>query len=419
MNTGRGLALAPFAVRSFRYQWASDLLVSLSFEMETLVLGWYVLVETNSVIVLGIFGSLQYLGSLLAPLTGVLGDRIGSRRMLLSMRAVCAMLALLILVLATTGLLSPMVVLGIALVTGLLRPTEYVMRLALVGEIIAPEALLGAMGLSRINIDVARIAGALTGAGLFASFGLSLCYVFISVFYALGVACTFGIAPPAGAGANTSGIVAGEGARQAPRVRAPGWQELKAGMAQVWNIPSVLAIMWLAFLVNLTAFPVTVGLLPYVAKEIYGIDQVGLGHIVSAFSFGSLAGAVLMSFWGARLHANRAMMATTVLWYLALLAFALVQTKGAGIGLLFLIGLFQSIAMITSLTALLNDTGEEFRARIMGVRMLAVYGLPVGLAGAGYLISVAGFVPTTLAYAAIGLAVTLYIGVRWRRQLWH
>ncbi|MBM3347012.1 MAG: MFS transporter, partial [Betaproteobacteria bacterium] len=138
MRPVRGIGLAPFGLRSFRFQWSSDLLVSLSFEMETLVLGWYVLVETDSVIVLGIFGSLQYLGSLLAPLTGVLGDRFGSRRMLLSMRAVCGLLALLILVLAATGLLTPMIVLAFALVAGLLRPTEYVMRLALVGEIIAP-----------------------------------------------------------------------------------------------------------------------------------------------------------------------------------------------------------------------------------------------------------------------------------------
>ena len=35
--------------------------------------------------------------------------------------------------------------------------------------------------------------------------------------------------------------------------------------------------MWLAFLVNLTAFPMTSGLLPYVARDIYHIDQTGLG----------------------------------------------------------------------------------------------------------------------------------------------
>lgn len=38
--------LAPFRVRSFRFQWPADLLTSWGSEMENLVLGWYILVET-------------------------------------------------------------------------------------------------------------------------------------------------------------------------------------------------------------------------------------------------------------------------------------------------------------------------------------------------------------------------------------
>ena len=35
--------LAPFRVRSFRFQWPADLLTSWGIEMENLVLGWYIL----------------------------------------------------------------------------------------------------------------------------------------------------------------------------------------------------------------------------------------------------------------------------------------------------------------------------------------------------------------------------------------
>ena len=410
MSAGRRVALAPFGVRSFRYQWGSDLLASLSFEMETLILGWYVLVETQSVVMLGIFGSLQYLGSLLAPFTGVLGDRLGSRSMLLAIRATCGLLAMLIMVLALTGMLTPKLVFATAFLTGLLRPTEYMMRMALVGDIIPADRLLGAMGLSRINIDVARIAGALTGTGLFAVIGLGLSYAVVSCFYVASVALTFRIKRGTASGQRPPGSNKSPGAA---------WAELKAGMALVWNTPSVLAIMWLAFLVNLTAFPVTVGLLPYVARDIYGLDQIGLGHIVSSYSFGALMGAILMTFLGGMANANRVMMVTTVLWYVGLAILACIDSKGPGIIVLFSVGLFQSVSMVTSLTALLNDTGEQFRARIMGVRMLAVYGMPLGLVASGYLIKQVGFAATTLAYSVIGLGVTLAIGYRWRRSIWH
>ena len=47
---------APFAVRSFRYQFPADLLTSWGVEMEVLILGWFILVETGSVLLLTLYG---------------------------------------------------------------------------------------------------------------------------------------------------------------------------------------------------------------------------------------------------------------------------------------------------------------------------------------------------------------------------
>src|SRR6185503_4842056 len=58
----RASSFAPFRVRSYRYQWPADLSTSWAFEMETLILGWYILVETRSVQWLAVFASLQYTG---------------------------------------------------------------------------------------------------------------------------------------------------------------------------------------------------------------------------------------------------------------------------------------------------------------------------------------------------------------------
>ena len=83
-------ALAPFRIRNYRFQWPSDLLTSWAFEMETIILGWYVLVTTGSVLWLTVFGAMQYLGTLIAPLYGVVGDRLGHKSLLLGMRAAYA-----------------------------------------------------------------------------------------------------------------------------------------------------------------------------------------------------------------------------------------------------------------------------------------------------------------------------------------
>src|SRR5947209_19709249 len=102
--------LAPFQVRSFRFQWPADLLTSWGVEMENLVLGWYILVETGSVLALTLFWALLYLGTLLAPLLGMAGDRVGHRMVLCAMRGAYAMLGTTVMILAFAGALHPAIV---------------------------------------------------------------------------------------------------------------------------------------------------------------------------------------------------------------------------------------------------------------------------------------------------------------------
>src|SRR5438876_9926719 len=113
--------LAPFATRSFRFQWPADLLTSWAFEMETIILGWFVLVETGSVLWLTGFGALQYLGTLIAPIYGVIGDRFGHRSLLLGMRAIYAACASVLLTLALFGAVTPLAALIVASFMGLVR----------------------------------------------------------------------------------------------------------------------------------------------------------------------------------------------------------------------------------------------------------------------------------------------------------
>ena len=100
-------ALDPFRVRSFRFQWPADLATSWAFEMEALILGWYILTETGSVESLVIFAALAWLGSLFSPFFGIAGDRVGFRALLYITRAIYAGFALVLTVLAFITRSSP------------------------------------------------------------------------------------------------------------------------------------------------------------------------------------------------------------------------------------------------------------------------------------------------------------------------
>jgi MFS family permease len=410
--TSRLPALAPFRVRSFRFQWPADLATSWAFEMETLILGWYVLVESQSVLLFTLFASLQYIGTLIAPMFGVMGDRIGHRNLLCAMRAVYATLATLLMILIFAGILTPLYVLAIAAVMGLVRPSDLGMRAALVAETMPGAQLMGAISIQRTTQDSARIAGALTGAGLATTLGMGPAYLVIVSLYASSVLLTL----KAG-GARSTGHPAADTA-DAP-ARASPWHDLKQGLAYVWATPHLRAVMCFAFLLNMTAFPLFYGLLPYVAKEIYRANQTTLGYMVAGAAFGALLGSIAASRWGGGIRPARMMLVSCAAWYMLLLVFAQVQHFVGGILVLMLAGCAQSVGIIPMAMILLRNSDEKFRGRIMGMRMLALYGNLPGLLIFGPLIARFGYPVTASLYCVFGLAFTLLIAVRWRAQLWR
>lgn len=402
-------ALAPFKVRSFRFQWPADLATSWAFEMEMLILGWYVLVETESVLMLTIFASLQYIGTLLSPMFGVMGDRIGHRNVLCAMRAFYAVLASLLMTLAFLDAVTPAVVLVIAALLGLVRPSDIGMRTALVGESMPPAQLMGAMSIQRTTQDSARIAGALTGAGLVAALGMATAYAAVVAFYTISLVLTW----QAGSGERKATPLPAAKAVTSP------WRELREGAVYVWRAPQLRATMLFAFLLNLTAFPLFNGLMPYVAKEVYGADQTTLGTMVAAAASGALAGSIIMTRYGGLFRPARAMLGFGAAWLAALLVFAQTTHPAAGIPVLVLGGMMQTMGLIPINALLLRTSDERYRGRIMGIRMMAIYGNLPGLLLAGPLIAAWGYSLMASLYCLFGIAVIALIGWIWRRDLWQ
>lgn len=393
----------PFGVRSFRFQWPADLLTSWAFEMETLILGWFILVETGSVLWLTAFGALQFLGTLFAPMIGVAADRIGHRPVICAMRASYAALAAIIAAMALSGTLGPVQVLVLAVVSGLVRPSDIGMRNALIAATMPAPLLMAAVGIGRTTADSARVVGALTGAGLAAWLGLAHAYLAITALYLASFLLSLGTGPtPRHPGAALSTPV----------------RDLRDGFVQVWHSPALLAAVSLAFLVNLCAFPLSGGLLPYVAKEVYGIDRTGLGVLSASFAAGALLGSVVVGMLGGRVQAGRAMILAALVWYALLLVFARVESALLGMALLALAGFVQSLSLSPLVVLMLRAAGSAYRGRVMGARMLAIYGLPIGLFAAGPLIERLGFADTATLYAGFGLACTALIAITWRRALW-
>jgi MFS family permease len=399
--------LSPFAVRNYRFQWSSDLMTSCAAEMETIILGWFIFVETNSVALLTIFASLQYFGTLIAPAFGLAGDRLGHRNVILYMRTTYALLAVVIAVLALTGTLSPLSALVIAGLAGLLRPSDMGMRNVLTSRMVAGDRLMSAISLSRITTDSARIVGALTGASVVALLGIQWAYPFIVVFYLASAALMVGIRQPPGGLAGHKVVL--------PFTPL---KDFAAAFRALGDSPPHLAAMILAFLVNLMAFPFTLGLLPYIAREVYQAGQTGLGYLTAATGIGALAASLLLGHLGHSVRPARMMLIFGALWHCLIILLGQSENVLIGLVVLAMIGAASILCLLPLSVLLLRGVHPDLLGRIMGIRMQAVYGLPIGLLVSGPLIDSVGFSWAATLYGGVGLILTVMIGRHWFPHLW-
>jgi MFS family permease len=342
---------------------------------------------------------------------GVMGDRVGHRNLLCAMRGLYASCATTLMVFAFLGMVTPTIVLVITGIMGLVRPSDIGVRSALVADTMPYDRLVGAMSIQRTTQDSARVAGALTGAGLVALLGMGPAYVVVASFYVISIVLTWKAGsvrtlPHPAHGAEGS-------ARPSP------WRDLKEGLAYVWHTPHLKGAMCYAFLLNLTAFPLFTGLLPYVAKEVYFSDQTTLGYMVAGASFGALLGAMTMSRIGHSIRPARVGFMFGAAWYVMLIVFAYTPSAAVGIPVLILTGIVQSTGLIPMGAMLLRNSDTRYRGRVMGIRMLMLYGNLPGLLLAGPLIASLGYSLTATLYCAIGLAFTLAIAAHWREHLWR
>ena len=206
----------------------------------------------------------------------MVGDRIGNRNLLCLMRATYLVVATALAALFLAGRAAPVPVFALATVMGLVRPSDITLRNLLVGETMPASYLMRAMGVSRTTADSARVVGALTGAGLVAA-----------LVRAWPMSWCVSSTPRAWRSRSMSDPAP---ARRAERRTSRPCARCAQGFAYVWSTPDMRALMLLAFLMNFAAYPLVGSLLAYVAKDIYGLDQTGLGWLIACFAGGALAG---------------------------------------------------------------------------------------------------------------------------------
>jgi MFS family permease len=366
--------------------------------MQRVAQDWLVLELTHgSGTALGIATGLQFLPQLLFSLWGgVIADRYSKRNILLVTQAIMGMLALILGVLALTGVVTVWQVYLLAFALGLVAVVDNPTRQTFVAEMVGSEGMANAIALNSATFNLARIAGPAV-AGL--------------VIGAIGTPAAF-LVNAASYGAVLVGLKLMRVSELRPVARAP---KAKGQLREALNYVRARPELWLTLL--LVFFVATFGMnfqvtTALMSKGVFhtGASEFGLASTV--FAVGALGGALAA--------ARRARPSMRLLMITAF-AFGLLEVAA---GLMPVFWLFLVMLVPTGVALLMFSTAANsttqlgttaaVRGRVMGLYLLVFLGgTPIGSPLVGWAAEQFGARASLIAggvisaAAAIGVALLL------------
>ena len=389
-------------VRGFRFMWLGDLTLSTAEFMEIVILSWYVLGQTESPLVLGILAALRFTGTVVAPLFGVIVDRLGRRNIYIFARVSFLILSCSVLILTFFNLLSVLAVLIVAALVGFSRSLDMIVRQSVLPVIVSTSQLQNGVALMRTGRDLTQIVGPVMGGVLLELIGIGKSYLFIIALHLFSLMFVFLIPGVPNIATKTTQLII---------------ENLKGGFSYVKGNPFLFGLLAVAFIVNLTAYPLNNTLLAVIARQVMNIDAAGLGWLMGTYSAGGLLGSIIIGYFSTMERAGRAMIVGSILWHIGILVMAYMQWFAISLPVLFFVGISQSFAMVTMAMMLLKYTSEEMRGRVLGLRQLAVYGLPVGVLISGFVAENAGASLALIFNGVLGLFILVFAILKWPEML--
>jgi MFS family permease len=389
-KVGPAAALALLHHRNFGPYFVGNAVSATGAWFQNLAAGVLIFRLTDSALLLGVLQFAQF-GPilLLAPWTGSTADRFDRRRLLLVVQSAQTVLTAILAGLAFAGAADEYVVLGFALVMGVLIAFGLPAQLALLASLVDRKDLPSAVALNSMTYNLARAIGPSTAA---------------LVIDQLGVATAFAI--------NSASYLVLAGAvlivRPRPQVRAEVSSRLGESLRLLRRQPRLAGFLVIVAAVGFASDPVN-ALAPAFARA-FGQDETVGGYLLGAFGAGAVAAALFVA--GRTAGSRSRMVLTLTLLGGGMVIFSLTPWLPVAIVALFVAG-FGYLASNTSATSRLQlEVEESHRGRIMALWGIAFLGVrPFASLVDGAIASAAGVrtagvvlaLPALLCAAAVAL----------------
>lgn len=271
------------ALRSpnFRRYYVGQTVSMIGTWLQSVAVMWLAYRLTGSTWFTGLIGFLINIPHLfLAPVAGVLGDRVSRRRLLIAVLSLMAVQSTTLAVLSGLGIITPLQLAALALVSGVLNAFETPTRQSIFVQLLdRREDLANAIALNSMLMNGTRLIGPAIGGVLIAAFGETVCFTLNALSYTAVLLALFGVR-----------IVH----RRPPRARTHMLADLAEGWRYAMGTLPVRRILFALAAVSISISPYG-SLMPAMAVQVFGEGAELVGVFLSAVGLGAFVSAITLA----------------------------------------------------------------------------------------------------------------------------
>jgi MFS family permease len=386
--------------RNYRLYWFGQIASLIGTWMQSVSQPWLVLELGGSPLQLGTVLALQFAPAMvLAPLGGVLADRVDKRNALRVTQSIAMVQAAVLCGLTLTGVVEIWHIYILAAVLGMTSAVDMPIRQSFAAELVPPEDLVNAIALNSTSFNLARVIGPAIAGLTLAVFGTAFNFGLNAVSYlAVLVALTM---------MNPGQLHRGERPAVFPSVRT----SLAEGFRYAVRTPAVL---WpLLLLGGMATFGMNFQtLLPLFSRNDLHLGANGYGALYGSMGAGSLIGSLMLAFARGKRPLIRMILGGGAIFLAFEVLLGLTRSPLVAFPIVVVIG-FASMLMVNTINVTVqHGVPNELRGRVMSLYVTVFAGTaPIGGIFAGLVAQLfgapAGFV-LGAAFASIFLGVVAW-----------
>lgn len=369
------------------------------------IIGWWITIETNSAIVLSLSSFFYFLPQIIiAPIAGVLSDRISRKFIIISVDFIQALVTLVLFLLFTFNISNIGLVILINAIRSVLQAFHVPTYNAIVPSMVPNDRLNRANAINGFFSSIIYMIGPILGGIFYVLFPINQIFMIDIMTFLIALVPVLLINIPK---------VSSFKQQEKEEEKLSFFKEFKIGLLAVITTPGLLSLIFLAMLLNFLHRPFS-DLLPLYVNNIHNGTAIELSFVAAFMSIANIVGSFINAFKKEWKHKTSIIMIGSMTIFIGYSLLIITPYRCfifIAIGL-FIAGLSFNFILINYMTILQSSVPPDKVGRVVSLDHSITFAImPLGSIIGGLLAELIGIKNLYLIFIVIAIAISLLIWI--------